>query len=312
MDTNKKISLYILTGFLGAGKTTFLEKMITGFKDQKIAVIMNEFGKSDVDGKLISHLPIMMQKINNGSIFCSCKSDKFIDVMIDITKQKPDILIVESSGLANPSTMPGILDLVSKLTNESFDLKANIGIMDATNVYKLAHTAVMIASQIAHSDIILLNKVDLASPEEVEKSKEIILKHNPKVQIIETTYCDIPFSLLFKGLESKEEEKTNLPPFRHLLGLQNILIKVETPITKELLLDWIKDFSEDVYRIKGFVKLEEGWHFVEVASGQIYISVIDEVHEESSLVILAPGSTPIRKTIETSWNNRIKTPMIIE
>ena len=165
MGTQKKISLYMLTGFLGAGKTTFLEKMIHGFKDQKIAVIMNEFGKSDVDGKLISHLPIMMKKIDNGSIFCSCKSDKFIDVMIDITKQKPDVLIVESSGLANPSTMPGILDLVSKLTNESFDPKANIGIMDATNVYKLARTAVMVASQIAHSDIILLNKVDLASPE---------------------------------------------------------------------------------------------------------------------------------------------------
>ena len=311
MEKNKKISLYILSGFLGSGKTTFLEKMVEGFKNQKIAVIMNEFGKSDVDGKLISHLPVMMERINNGSIFCSCKSDKFVDVMIDITKQKPDILIVESSGLANPSTMPSILDLVSKLTNESFDLQANIGIMDATNVYKLARTAVMIASQIAHSDIILLNKVDMASSEEIERSKEIILEYNPKVQIIETIHCDIPFSLLTKGLENKKE-KTNLPPFKHLLGLQNILIKVETSTTKELLLNWIKDFLEDVYRIKGFVKLKEGWHFVEVASGQVYISAIDEIHEESSLVILAPGSTPIRKIIETSWNNRIKTPMIIE
>ncbi len=312
MDTQKKIDLYILTGFLGAGKTTFLEKMISGFKDQKIAVIMNEFGKSDVDGKLISHLPIMMKKIDNGSIFCSCKSDKFVDVMIDITKQKPDVLIVESSGLANPSTMPGILELVSKLTNESFDHKASIGIMDATNVYKLAQTAVMIASQIAHSDIILLNKVDLASAEEVEKSKDIILKHNPNVQIIETTYCDVPFSAIFQGLDDKSDEKTELPPYKHLLGLQNILVQVETPISKELLLDWMKEFSDDVYRIKGFVKLKEGWHFVEVASGQIYMSPADEEYDESSLVILAPGSLPIRKIIETSWDEKIKTPIVIE
>lgn len=311
MDTQKKIPLYILTGFLGGGKTTFLEKMILNFKDQKIAVIMNEFGKTDVDGELISHLPIMLEKINNGSIFCSCKSDKFVDVMVGIIKEKPDVLIVESSGLANPATMPKILELVSKLTNESFDLKANIGIMDATNVYKLAQTAVMIASQIAHSDIILLNKVDLASDDQVRMSKDVILEHNPNVEIIETVYCDIPLSLLFEELKDKKG-KTKLPIYKHLLGLQNFLVKIETPVSRSLLIDWMEDFAEDVYRIKGFVLLKEGWYFVEVASGQINTKKVEEEHNESSLVILAPGRLAIKKIVEESWNKKMSMPIIID
>ncbi len=312
MHTHKKISLYILTGFLGSGKTTFLEKMIMSFQDQKIAVIINEFGKKDVDGELISHLPVILQKINNGSIFCSCKSDKFVDVMIGITKENPDVLIVESSGLSNPATMPEILQLVTKLTNESFDLKANIGIMDATNIYKLAQTAVMIPSQIAHSDIILLNKVDLASAEQLKMSRDIILKHNPNVQIIETTYCDIPFSSLLSVIEDEKVEKVKFPPYLHLLGLQNLLIKIEPSVSKESLINWIEDFKDDVYRAKGFVNIKEGWHFVEVASGQIYIKKVEEEHNQSSLVILASGKLPIRKIIEQSWSNKINLPFVIE
>ena len=65
--------LYLITGFLGAGKTTFLNKFTQLFQDKKIVLIVNEFGKNGVDGALLQHIGARLAEIDNGSIFCACR-----------------------------------------------------------------------------------------------------------------------------------------------------------------------------------------------------------------------------------------------
>ena len=86
--------LYLITGFLGAGKTTFLQKFTGLFPNQKIALVINEFGAEGVDGTLLQDLSVQLTEINNGSIFCACKLEQFEDAVRNIMEiKKPDLIL---------------------------------------------------------------------------------------------------------------------------------------------------------------------------------------------------------------------------
>ena len=95
--------LYLITGFLGAGKTTFLKNFIRLFSGQRIQLIVNEFGKEGVDGALLSDLGAYLREISGGSVFCACRMDQFEKVLRDSAAEKPDVILVEASGLSDPT-----------------------------------------------------------------------------------------------------------------------------------------------------------------------------------------------------------------
>ena len=100
------MELILLTGFLGSGKTTLLQQLLREYEDKKIGVIVNDFGKINVDAKLVSSSGIQMAELANGSIFCACIKDKFVDSLIEMSQRDLDYLFIEASGLADPSNMP--------------------------------------------------------------------------------------------------------------------------------------------------------------------------------------------------------------
>lgn len=102
--------LYLITGFLGAGKTIFLKQFMKQFSSERMHIIVNEFGKEGIDGELLSELGIALDEINNGSIFCSCRLDKFENVLQQVLQEKPDVIIVEASGLSDPTNVKKILN----------------------------------------------------------------------------------------------------------------------------------------------------------------------------------------------------------
>ena len=101
----KKTKLYLLTGFLGAGKTTFLTSVLNDLTGKKVAVIMNEFGKIGIDGPIINKEGIELVEINRGSIFCSCLQLSFVAALIEMADRDMEYVFVESSGLADPSNI---------------------------------------------------------------------------------------------------------------------------------------------------------------------------------------------------------------
>ena len=122
----KKIKLYLLTGFLGSGKTTFLTNILNDLSGQRVGVIMNEFGKVGIDGTIIKKEDIELIEINKGSIFCSCLQLSFVSALVEMADRDMDYVFVESSGLADPSNIGEFLEAVEVAKGDVYDYSGAI------------------------------------------------------------------------------------------------------------------------------------------------------------------------------------------
>jgi len=184
--------VYLITGFLGSGKTTFLNRIIDRFpKDKKLTILMNEFGEIGVDGTLIEGDDIDMMEISRGSIFCVCVKTDFIKGLYELnTTVRPDVLLIESSGVANPSDLKR--DIKLPIFNNRFQFKEQFCIIDAVHFLDAYNVYASLEKQIASSSVFIINKTDLASSETIADTKEIVRKFHPDPFFFETTYADIP------------------------------------------------------------------------------------------------------------------------
>jgi G3E family GTPase len=204
--------VYLITGFLGSGKTTFLNRIIDRFpKNKKLMILMNEFGEIGVDGTLIENDDLEMMEISKGSIFCVCVKTDFIKGLYQIAQTvAPDVLIIESTGVANPSDLKR--DLKLSLFKNRFQFKDQFCIIDARNFLDAFETYTAIEKQIASSTCFLINKVDLATPEIIENIRGVVRNFHPAPEFYETTYADIPLGKFFSDQSAADESgKTALP-----------------------------------------------------------------------------------------------------
>ena len=125
--------LYVLTGFLGAGKTTVLLKILEQLKGHRVGIIQNEFGKLGIDGTILRNDDIQMVEINRGSIFCSCLKLHFVNALSEMAQQDFEYLFVESSGLGDPSNVEEILQAAQVVSGKEYDFKGVICLVDAVN-----------------------------------------------------------------------------------------------------------------------------------------------------------------------------------
>lgn len=303
--------LYLITGFLGSGKTTFMHNLIDAFKDEKIALIVNEFGKQGIDGLLLQEEDIALKEISNGSIFCNCRSDTFVEALLKMAEFEVEDVLIESSGLSDPTGMSKILSLVQKKTDDCYDYRGNITLVDATNFEKLFDTAAAVKLQIASSDLILLNKTDLVEESKLDSVEQTIRQVNPLAPIKRTTYGEIKDLSWIADLNNDNSSGDINITKKIIIGTQKILVAMEGTYSKENLMNWIKDFSEYFYRIKGFVRIEEEWHYIDGTTNQLEIKKTDIVPEQPSLVILAAGSQPVLKNLRSSWEKYFEQELVL-
>jgi G3E family GTPase len=196
--------VYLITGFLGSGKTTLLNRIIKRFpKDQKLTLLVNEFGEIGVDGTLVEGDDIDMMEISKGSIFCVCVKTDFIKGLYELnTTVQPDVLLIESTGVANPSDLKK--DLKLPIFNDRFDFREQFCVVDAAHFSDAYAVYASLEKQIASSSVFIINKTDMASAEQIAETKEIIARFHPDPTFFETTYADIP---LERFLELEVGEK---------------------------------------------------------------------------------------------------------
>ena len=130
-----KTKLYVLTGFLGSGKTTILLKLLEQLKGHRVGVIQNEFGKLSIDGEILRDGDIKMVELNRGSIFCTCLKLSFVQGLAEMAKQNLEYLFVESSGWGDPSNLEEILAAAKELAGDVFDFQGAICLVDAVNFF---------------------------------------------------------------------------------------------------------------------------------------------------------------------------------
>lgn len=189
--------VYLITGFLGAGKTTFLNRIIHAFpKDLKMTLLVNEFGEVGVDGVLVEGDDIDMMEISKGSIFCVCVKTDFIKGLYELnTTVRPDVMLIESTGVANPSDLKK--DLKLPIFNDRFQFKEQFCLIDAAHFLDAYDVYASLEKQIASSTVFILNKTDIAPRERIEETKEVIRRFHPDPTFHETMYAEVPLDRFF-------------------------------------------------------------------------------------------------------------------
>lgn len=210
---SKTTAVYLITGFLGSGKTTFLNRIIKSFpKDRKLMILMNEFGDISVDGLLVEDDDLAMLEISKGSIFCVCVKTDFIKGLMDIAQRiQPEVLIIEATGVANPSDLKR--DLKLSIFKDRFQFKEQFCLVDAEFFEDTYDTFTSVEKQIESATVFIINKVDRATSQDLETVKAIIARHHPDPDIHETQYARIPLENYLPeiGGSAPAAEKTAIP-----------------------------------------------------------------------------------------------------
>ncbi|MDX7951592.1 GTP-binding protein [Lichenihabitans sp. Uapishka_5] len=186
-----KIPVTVLTGYLGAGKTTLLNRILTEQHGKKYAVIVNEFGAVGIDNDLVVGADEEVFEMNNGCICCTVRGD-LIRILEGLMKRKGkfDAIIVETTGLADPAPVAQTF-FVDQEVQEHARLDAVVTVADARWLSDRLKDAPEAKSQIAFADVIVLNKTDLVSPEELREVEARIRAINPYAKLHRTERCAV-------------------------------------------------------------------------------------------------------------------------
>src|SRR5207302_8892346 len=186
-----KIPVTVLTGYLGAGKTTLLNRILSEPHGKRYAVIVNEFGEIGIDNELVVGADEEVFEMNNGCICCTVRGDlvRIIDGLMR-RKGRFDAIIVETTGLADPAPVAQTF-FVDDTVGGKARLDAVVTVADAKWLKDRLRDAPEAKNQIAFADVILLNKTDLVSPEELREVEMRIRGINPYARLHRTERCSI-------------------------------------------------------------------------------------------------------------------------
>ena len=202
------IKIDVISGFLGAGKTTLIKKLFeSGFHGEKIVLIENEFGEIGIDGGFLKESGVKIKEINSGCICCSLVGDFSKSMKEVISMYQPDRIIVEPSGVGKLS------DIVGAIVKVDAPLQLNIlaTVVDGPKckVY-LKNFGEFFINQVDAADTIIVNKVDKMDEEKLVEVVNIIKEKNPKANIITTPISELEPTKLLEILEEKVSLKDEL------------------------------------------------------------------------------------------------------
>jgi G3E family GTPase len=251
------IDLILLTGFLGAGKTTLMTSILDNYKDIKVGVIINEFGSVNIDARLIQRDGIQLKELSNGSIFCACIKDNFLASLIELSKLDLDAIYIEASGLADPANMTQILTAISSKLGRPYNYKGAICITDAENFIDLYDLLPALHHQIVYSSVAIINKADLASSDRIQETADKILEINPSAEIYITSFCRVDIKTIIHHMmpvRKEAAESTNTVESRP----KTFVLQGTGSIPMTHLKAFMLDICQESYRIKGFALTDQG------------------------------------------------------
>ena len=190
------LPVYLITGFLGSGKTTLLRRIAETRAELRMVFLVNELAGQDVDAGRLRDAGAETVSVVGGSIFCECKAADFLrmlreEVMPAHAQNPLDALVIETSGIADPSAIGTLIEKAGY--GGQLQVRSILTVLAPKSFPKLLGKLPVFEAQILAADTLLLNKCDLASPEEIEACRERLTALNPAARILETSFCqDLP------------------------------------------------------------------------------------------------------------------------
>jgi G3E family GTPase len=324
LKENKKIPVYVISGFLGSGKTTILLKLIEEFRMRGLVpgIILNELGDINVESHLFAKEN--MVELLNGCICCSIQTDlkSTFDYFLNQSLEQVDILLIEGTGVANPLEIEHALQ--DPKYTDYLSLHSIIGVVDASNYLEYqsifsssSEIRSLLKQQITCSSIVILNKVDLVNQKKLKKIDEKLTRAlNKDIPIYKTVFCDIPVDLLIDN--NNLQEKSNIEIFSknhnhqhehhaHHDQIQAIRLKNIPMVDQRMFEDWLKGMPKNIVRGKGIVHIEGDGLFYnfQYSPNQLILNKIEsDRNTETSLILI--GYELDKKLIQNYWRKSLK------
>jgi G3E family GTPase len=292
--TPAKIPVTVLTGYLGAGKTTLLNRILSEPHGKKYAVIVNEFGEIGIDNELVVNADEEVFEMNNGCICCTVRGDlvRIIDGLMR-RKGKFDAIIVETTGLADPAPVAQTF-FMDEAVGAKTKLDAVVTVADAKWLNERLKDAPEVKNQIAFADVILINKTDLVTPDELDEIEARIRAINPYARVHRTERASIAIDEVLgrnafdldrildiePAFLAAEEEHGhdhghdhdhdhghehhhhgNGLKHYHDEDMQSVSLRTDKPLNPDKFFPWVQDLvateGKDILRCKGILSFKD-------------------------------------------------------
>lgn len=285
-----KIPLVIVTGYLGSGKTTLLKGILQN-TNKKIAIIMNEFGDIGIDGKILKGKSADMIELSGGCVCCSLTGE-LENAIKEITgKYKPDYIIVETTGVAEPGAMLTNLENVPGV-----ELNSVVCVVDAYALAKypsIGHTGL---AQIESADILLINKTDLVKASEIENAEKTLRGINPGANMIRTVRSGVDLEALLNLHTEKDIKSAE----RTHDAMEFVAFVSKKQISKKAFESFANSLPQNIYRAKGLVNLDGVGHLFNYVAGRWSLEKFEA--EKTEIIFIGKELGKIKKEFGEKLN----------